>query len=135
MPSADPVFVDTSAILALLVPSDASHDDARAGFEKLAQREAPLCTTSYVLVETYALVARRLGLEAVRRVRDQLAPLFEVVWIDGDAHELGLDVLLQRSRRRLSLVDAVSFVIMRRHGIQHAFAFDDDFDREGFTRW
>jgi len=37
-----PVFVDTSALLALLVVNDVSHAAARAGFERLHDREAAL---------------------------------------------------------------------------------------------
>jgi len=39
------------------------------------------------MVETYALLARRLGLEAVRAFRSDLAPLLEVSWIDEAIHE------------------------------------------------
>ena len=45
------VFVDTSALFALLVSSDGSHRAAAASFERLRARRAPLVTSSYVLVE------------------------------------------------------------------------------------
>lgn len=45
------VFVDTSAILALLNPADVHHEAAKRGFLKLQSKEVPLITTSYVLVE------------------------------------------------------------------------------------
>jgi predicted nucleic acid-binding protein len=35
--------------------------------------------------------------------------------------------------RQVSLVDWTSFVLMRRRGTSEAFAFDDDFTRQGFT--
>ncbi|HET9766089.1 MAG TPA: PIN domain-containing protein, partial [Thermoanaerobaculia bacterium] len=63
-----PVFVDTSALLALLVVNDVAHEPARAAFERLRNRDAALLT-SYVLVELYSLVARRIGLAAVAQVR------------------------------------------------------------------
>jgi len=40
--------------------------------------------------------------------------------------------LEERNRRGLSLVDCASFVVMRRYGIEEAFAFDEDFEKEGF---
>jgi len=70
------------------------------------------------------LAGRRLGLEAVRSFRADFAPLIEVVWVDEALHEAGLDLLRERRKRRLSLVDAVSFVTMRQRGVAEAFAFD-----------
>ncbi len=126
------VFVDTSALLALLNPHDTAHKRARAAFERLATASDALVTTSYVLVESYALIGRRLGAEAVRAFRESFAPLLEVTWVDEQLHEAGLDLLLSRKSRRLSLVDAVSFVAIRRHAVDRVFAYDDDFRRERF---
>ncbi len=128
-----PVFVDTSAILALFNPLDESHAGAREVFEKLRSRQARLVTSSFVLVETYALLARHLGLEAVAAFRQEFAPLIEVVWVGSALHESGLDLLLERGLRDLSLVDAVSFLVMRQHRIDEVFAFDRHFRDEGFS--
>jgi predicted nucleic acid-binding protein len=126
------VFVDTSAILALLVPSDRFHDEARRGFARLRRDDAALVTTSYVLVETYALVGRRLGLDAVRSVREKLAPLLSVVWVDAELHDEALDRMLEMDRRELSLVDAVSFATLGRTGVDVVFSYDSHFEREGY---
>ena len=126
------VFVDTSALLALLNPHDTSHNRARVAFERLAEASDSLTTTSYVLVETYALVGRRLGTEAVRAFRESFAPLLAVIWVDEPLHDAGLDLLLSRKSRRLSLVDAVSFVAIRQRAVDRVFAYDEDFRRERF---
>jgi len=126
------VFVDTSAILALLVATDAAHPAAKRVFARLAAREAALLTTSYVLVETYALLGHRLGIEAVRGFREQFAPLLEVIWIGQDLHDRALDTLLERGSRRLSLVDVTSFLVIGEQEIEEVFAFDRHFENEGF---
>jgi predicted nucleic acid-binding protein len=126
------VFVDTSAILALMVGSDRAHREAVEILEKLRSRRAALVTTSYVLVETYALLDRRLGRDAVRDFRASIAPLLRVIWVDGAIHERGLD-RLERSPHALSLVDAVSLEAIRQHRILEAFAFDSHFEREGLA--
>lgn len=126
-------FADTSGLLALLNGEDENHARAERAFAALRARQASLLSTSFVLVETYALVGRRLGLEAVRSVRADFAPLIDVIWVDEALHEAGLDLWLERRRRRLSLVDAVSFVAMRQRGVAEAFAFDPDFEHEGFS--
>ncbi len=127
------VFADTSGLLALVNDKDEHHAAAARAFRKLQSRQAPLLTTSHVLVETYALLGRRLGVEAVRAFRADLAPLLEVVWVDQTLHEAGLDLLLKQRRRQLSLVDAVSFVVMAQRRLDEAFAFDPHFEQEGFT--
>ncbi len=126
------VFIDTSAIMALLVPTDEAHSAAARTFARLSAGESLLTTTSYVLVETYALIARRIGRDAVIEFRQAFAPLLDVVWVDKELHERGLDLLSQRPRS-LSLVDAVSFVCVRDQKIDQVFAFDRHFDQEGFA--
>lgn len=112
---------------------DTPHARAVGAFDALRSRSAPLLSTSFVLVETYALIGRRLGLDAVRSFRADFAPLFDVVWVDESLHDAGLDLLFERRKRSLSLVDAVSFVVMRQRGIDEAFAFDPHFEQEGFS--
>ena len=125
------VFVDTSAILALVNPSDRAHRDAKSAFDRLQAEEASLLTTSLVLVEVYALLGRRMGLAAVQAFRSEFSPLLEVVWVDETLFEKGLDLLLERAVRGLSLVDAVSFLVFRERRLEAAFAFDRHFETEG----
>ena len=127
------VFADTSGLLALLNPKDEHHARAVRAFGSLRARQAALVSSSFVLVETYALIGRRLGLDAVRRFRADFAPLIDVVWVDEALHEAALDLLLERRKRLLSLVDAVSFVMMRQRRIGEAFAFDPHFEAENFS--
>lgn len=127
------VFVDTSALYALLVADDANHPRARRAFDSLAAREAALTSTSYVLVETYALLGRRVGLEAVSAFRNDVAPLLEIEWVGPALHDDGLDLLIERGVGGLSLVDAVSFRVMRDRRLTDAFAYDRDFVAEGFS--
>jgi predicted nucleic acid-binding protein len=127
-------FLDTSAVVALFVSTDVSHQEARRIFGHLRSQATVLLTTSYVILETYALLGRRLGPTAVRAFREDFVPLLDVVWVDPDLHERGLDLLLARSIRDLSLVDTVSFLVAREQGIEEAFAFDGHFDSEGLKR-
>ena len=60
------VFADTSGLYALLFESEESHADVVRVFRDTLTGERPLWTTSYVLVETIALLQSRVGLEPVR---------------------------------------------------------------------
>ena len=127
------VFADTSGLLALVNIDDENHTRAAAAFDTFRGRQVPLLTTSYVLVESYPLLGRRLGLGAVSAFRTDFAPLLDVVWIDDVLHNAGLDLLLNRRKRQLSLVDAVSFIAMRRQNMSDAFAFEPHSEQEGFS--
>ena len=125
------VLVDTSALYALLDRDDPRH---AAAAEQLRELRDPrsLVTHSYVLVETTALLQRRAGVSAVRRLVDLTSPM-GVIWVDETIHKAAMAALLAAPRRRVSLVDRVSFELMRDRGISEAFAFDPDFVHEGFT--
>lgn len=125
-------FVDTSAILALLNRDDPNHQHAANTFSELSHQRSELITTSYVLVETYALLMRRFGKNAAKRFRQYFEPIFKVIWVDETMHDAGLNLLFTRPGRRLSLVDAISFVSMQKHRIGEAFAYDQHFKKEGF---
>jgi predicted nucleic acid-binding protein len=126
------VFVDTSALLAILDEADAHHAAAAATFRSLVGR-AELVTHNYIHVEAAALVGRRLGAAALDALTGRLLPVMTTVWIDEDLHQAALAARGGRTGGP-SLVDEVSFVVMRRSGIDEAFAFDADFEAQGFRR-
>ena len=126
------VFLDTSAFLAILNKDDTKHQSAKKFWGELIYSENILITNNYVLVESFALIQRRLGLESVRVFQEDILPLINVEWIDKAMHEAGISALLTASRKKLSLVDCVSFEVMRNLGIKKVFAFDPHFEEQGF---
>jgi len=126
------VFLDTSALIALLDANEARHTDASLLWTQLLESDSRVETTNYVLVETYALAQRRLGSAAVRVLTDDLLAVVEVEWVGRELHERAVSALVAASRRELSLVDVVSFAVMRQRGVTRAFAFDHHFEDAGF---
>jgi predicted nucleic acid-binding protein len=125
-------FVDTSALYAFLVRSDADHQAVTAAFRAVAESGRRMVTTNYVLVETAALLQHRIGLDPVRDLDARLTPLFDVVWVSGDLHRRAVARLFRMDRRHVSLVDAVSFSVMEAEGVTEVLALNADFAREGF---
>jgi predicted nucleic acid-binding protein len=126
------IFVDTSALLAVLDGSDNNHPEAKTFWEKIVNRGDVLLCHNYILVETSALVLRRLGMEAVRVFEQDIIPILRIIWVTEEIHFAAVSAHLVADRRTLSLVDCVSFEIMRRTGVQKAFAFDRHFRDYGF---
>lgn len=127
------VYVDTSGLLPLLDRDDRDHARVAAAVAALAAEGATLVTTSYVLVESGALVARRLGTEAFRRLGELVERAMDVVWVDEELHRQGWALAATGGRRAPSLVDRVSFLAMRELGATRALALDEHFRAEGFA--
>jgi uncharacterized protein len=127
------IFVDTSAFYALLDRDDAHHPRARGAWTDLLKATPTLVTSNYVLVETFALLQNRLGIKAARAFHDDILPLINIEFVVSGTHRSGVAALLSASRRDLSLVDCVSFEVMRASGINTIFAFDKHFREQGFT--
>jgi predicted nucleic acid-binding protein len=128
------IFIDTSAFFALLDRDDENHQKAKGVWTDLLNNENgnALLTSNYVLMETFALLQHRLGLEAVRGFQNDVLPLVNIEFVLPEIHRSGVSALLSASRRNLSLVDCVSFEMMRTLEIKTAFGFDPHFKEQGF---
>ncbi len=127
------MFLDTSGPLCYHATAESEHKEA----QRLFKSERHHLTHSYVLAEFVALAqARKVPREPTLRFSTRLLthPRLEVVWVDRGLHEEALQLLGQRVDKGYSLCDAVSFVLMKRHGIQDALTTDRHFEQEGFTR-
>ena len=125
------IFLDTSALLAFLDRDAEQHGPVRESMIQVL-RDHEAITHNYVLVETEALAHRRLGGRAVRALLEDVVPALEVIWVDANLHDTAVGAHLRALRRRSSLVDHVSFELMRRLDLRTVLALDDDFVREGF---
>jgi predicted nucleic acid-binding protein len=125
------IFLDTSAIYAWADTADPNHHTSVRRLQAILESGETLLTHNYVLVESIALLQARLGLAAALKLaRDSVA--FVIEWVDDDLHASAIRALERSRRRHLSLVDHVSFLVMRRRDVTTAFAFDPDFTSAGF---
>lgn len=125
------IFLDTSAIYAWADASDPNHHSAVRHLQAVLDTGEDLLTHNYVLLESLALLQARLGIRAALKLaKDSTA--FVIEWVDDDLHESGIRELERSKRRHVSLVDHISFLVMKRRGVTVAFAFDPDFGSAGF---
>lgn len=127
------VFADTAGFFALLVSNDNMHAQAKEIFNSFAEQDTQLLTSSFVLVETIALLQRRCSLESVHDFHMKILPLLEVIWTDSDWYSRAMQRFIVQHERKLSLVDCLSFEIMDALEINLAFSFDKHFIKNGYT--
>jgi predicted nucleic acid-binding protein len=123
------VFVDTSGFYACLDGTDPFHPQAFSAFERAEKERWQLVTTNYIVHETWALVQRRLGWEAVETFLNDLLPRCRVEWVDENLHQAAALRCRQMRERRYSLTDAVSLEYMSRYKINEAIVQDEHFAR------
>jgi len=126
------IFIDTSAFLAILKSDDINHQKAKKKWKEVIENQEILICSNYVLLETFALIQNRSGMKAVRIFQEAIVPLLNIEWINESIHNTGTASLLTANRRELSLVDCISFKIMRKKGINKVFTFDKHFEEQGF---
>lgn len=126
-------FVDTSALFAVLDKKDENFIKAREQWKKLIESDIILVCSNYILLETIFLVQNRLGMEALGAFQEDMVSILKIEWVTEEIHHAGISTVLSAGKKKVSLVDFVSFDVMRRLGIKTAFTFDKHFKEQGFT--
>ncbi|MEX1256737.1 MAG: PIN domain-containing protein [Gemmatimonadota bacterium] len=129
-------FVDTSALLALSRRKDQHHEDAVEVARSPAAAGLRFVGTTLVLGELHAHLLHLRGPAEARIALSALLgdPIHEWVEVTAELVSEAANRWLERfADQPFSLVDAVSFEVMRREKLTHAFAFDRHFEVAGFT--
>jgi len=126
------VLIDTSAFYAIIAVSDEFHSKARELYERLIDRDNELYTTSYVLVETAALVHHRLGFQPLKTLMESIERTVRTYWVSSDLHKEAWKMMVARDGARLTFVDCSTIVTAKKLNAS-VFAFDEDFELEGLT--
>ncbi len=127
------IFIDTSALIALVDDQDAFHAAAKRQWRITLKSQDTLLCNNYVALETISLVQRRFGMGQIHLLESDFLSLLDFHWIDEDEHQAAVRMFLEANRRNPSLVDCSSFDTMRRLGIQTVFTFDPHFREQGFS--
>jgi predicted nucleic acid-binding protein len=132
--SAERVFIDTGAFIALAEHRDPEHERARAAWESMTRSRARLHTSVLVLAETFTFIDRRGSREAALRWRESLGtgPTIDVLDCTASQIDRAWSWLHRKEFHKLGIVDACSFVLMQERKIRVAFAFDSHFAIAGF---
>jgi predicted nucleic acid-binding protein len=128
------IFLDTSGVIALADDKDIFHTKATEMFEASLQAGEEIVLHNYLVVESAALLHRRLSRESsLKFLRESRT--FSIVWVDKKLHNQAEDYLAECGSSKLSLVDVLSFLVMRPRGITEFVGFDKHFVEAGFTQY
>jgi uncharacterized protein len=128
------VFVDSGAWIALAVVPDPLHERARQTWEELLRVGARLHTSTAVVLETFTYLDRKGSRDLAERWLASLEDVGRLVVLDFASTDFRAASrhLDRKELHKLGMVDALSFVLMHRHRIRCAFAFDTHFVAAGF---
>ena len=131
----DRIFVDTGAWIGAAIAVDAHHQRASALWKQLLERGAKPCTSVPVVLETFTYLQRGLGSGVALAWRAALAGTPRLEIFDCSAGDLAPSWrwLERRDLHKLGIVDATSFILMKKHKLRRAFTFDVHFATAGFA--
>ena len=128
--------MDTGALLALASSRDQYHQRARRTLTRLQASGTRFVGHVLVLGELHGHLLRRVEPPVARSLVVGLMHDASFEWADVGADALGRACsgwIDRFADQRFSLTDAVTFDLMRRERLTHAFAYDQGFVTAGFS--
>ena len=129
----DLVFVDTSALLALINKSDTFHVKAKNIRDILLRDNIQFIVTDYVIVEVANSLSkipwRPSAIQLINSI--QLSENIRVVEINKEIYNEAWGLYSNRTDKEWGLTDCASFVVMKRYAITVAFTNDHHFEQMG----
>jgi uncharacterized protein len=134
VPQQHRVLVDTSAYFALTYSRENPSAQARAIAAHLRIERWQVFTTNFILAEIHALLLSRLNRAVAATFLQEIdrGPTTIVRATEAD-EQRARAIIDQYQDKDFSLVDAISFAVMERLEIGHAFTFDHHFAQYGFV--
>ena len=128
------LFIDTGAFLAHYVQADQFHTKAQRVWRRLEKEGGSCCTSNHVLDETFTLLGRRTTYQfAAERARVLLSSHVLKIFRSDAGDELqAVSIFEKCAGQQVSFTDSISFVLMRRYGIERVFTYDRHFSLAGF---
>lgn len=129
-----PVFLDTSGLIAVLNADDQWNAQADAAWRSLIASNAPMLTTSLVLIELGDGLARIHHRQLAIELRDRLqaSTRVEIIQITAEDEVRAWELFRDRSDKEWGMTDCVSFIVMQDREVTEAFSADRHFEQAGF---
>jgi len=127
------VFIDSSAMLAMISRTDALHPSATALNQQFLAAGTPLVTSDWVLAEFLCVAARPMLRSGATKTVALLksSPRATIVEATRGEWERAFDFFERHSDKAWSFVDCSSMLICQDRGIRRVFTYDHYFRQFG----
>jgi len=130
---ADKIFIDTMYVVALVNENDEHHERASELSEKY--ENSAFVTTDGVLIEIANVFARNYKEQAVEIIEDfRSSDDIEIVHLNPALFYKAFEHYKTYLDKTWSLVDCISFEVMKEKGLTDALTGDKHFEQAGFNR-
>lgn len=128
------VFIDTGAFCALAIPKDQHNSKAKSIYKQIQKDKAIICTSDYILDETYTLLKMRGSHATAVKFMDRIDQCnMTVLRVTGNIEGAAKVVFRKFDDRKLSYTDCTSFALINCTGIEAVFSFDEHFKYHPYT--
>lgn len=131
------IFIDTGAFVARSYSRNQYHSQAQKTWEKLADGTQQCYTSNLVIAETLSLIARWVGYSEAVELGYSLyqSEILKILRPESEDESNAINFLRKYSDQKVSFVDCISFVLMKRYNISQCFGYDHHFPLAGFKLW
>jgi len=131
---AEPAFIGTAALLALVNRDDVHHQGCRGVLAELGRLQTPLVTSGWVLAEflnaACRLPVRAAALRGVERLRRSASTT--IVPVSATDWERTLEFYAARPDKEWSFIDCSSMLICADRGVRRILTADRHFAQAGY---
>ena len=131
-----PIFVDTSAWIAIINPRDKYHLAAKEFYSDVLTQKRHLLISNLIVSETYTNLIWKLGHHkaiSFLNIIEQSSSV-QCIWSSQELEVQARDILRRYDDQDFSYTDAVSFALMEQRNLAEAFTFDHHFAVAGFVQ-
>lgn len=130
-----PIFVDTSALIALGNKKDSFHQQAIQIRNQLKSENRNFITTNAILLEFgnafSSIYLKPVAISVIKAIK--MSPKWESVLIDELVFERAFTLYQKMNDKEWGLVDCSSIIVAKEREITEVFSTDRHFKQAGFT--
>ncbi len=124
-------LIDTSFVVAVVNRKDEDHEKAIE--LSIEFNKKPLIITDAVLLEIGNSLSRRFKKDCIETIDGFfISEEVEIIRLDETLFNKGFELYKSHADKTWGLVDCISFVVMKEHGIKNALTSDKHFVQAGF---